>query len=390
MEQRMKDVQGLMDQQAKVQTKLQQYNGLLGADLEQRSAQLKAELDQLRKQDLMHAAQLMKQHNVQLRTDWEQKKVGWMAKELLGLPVLLASISAVGYLTTQNLVTLLLGVLGIVGLLAMYVVLNRIAPDVQVAGANETELQIDGVANEKAPAPDVGRMGILERFFIDKAWVRALQLELEGIQRRVIGVLGGQQFQKVAQARDITKAQLEELEIKVNAHKDKEISPEDYLRMRRELDMQKIERSRLETRIRNKGSYEQLSQLFEQAEAEAASNQDPQSVTAKPPPQVPKVPAQYAFVAALSRGYSDIGLRQGEPVWRSNSTQAWTTEGVSDADWMAAYTYVKLAKWQEQPGLPMVIVDVSRYLSEVARSGIDARIEQAKQAGQVIRISLAA
>lgn len=79
-------------------------------------------------------------------------------------------------------------------------------------------------------------------FFVNAAWVDALRKEKFKIGQAITRRMGGHSFEEITQNILVKENEIEASNLKINAILDTMISAEEYLKLRRELDIQKIEK----------------------------------------------------------------------------------------------------------------------------------------------------
>lgn len=404
IDEEMKSVQSLLQKQLQVNETLARYGVLLQQDLEQQSVEIRRQLDQIRNEELVKAAEDAKftsplgSGSEDLpQPDTQAKFVGIMGIALLAIGVL-------GFLFTQNLSLLLLSLFSGVLEVAIFFLINRIPaqidigeivhiddavvvgniPGAVVQGTRDQQVREMGVStavtgiSETEKPKQSGLLLRLEKFFIDKAWITALREEVQNINKMISERLGGKELSDLQLEQRNLQANINNLKAKIEEFKTQELSPEDYLKARRELDMLNIDKARAERDLREQPDSEKLFELLAMAMQQRirpafvklANLGVPASNTDEPSWQAVGVDAADEIFVQFSDG------------------NALPSSTLSDQQLYLLIVLLKAAEWRQAPDSPMVIVDPLTPLEDKDKLVLENLITDLRTIGQLIRVSL--
>lgn len=368
------DVEDLVKAQAQVQARLQKYAPMLGQGVMEQAKKLKTEIEQIRQQKLQYEAELLEEIKEPKASGGKASKPKF-AKVLLFLPLVLIALSVVGYFLTDNLFILALGFTGGIVESLLFLAINSVEPEIDLDAeivTSKTEKKL-----KQGLEIDEERMQKIQQFFLQKAWAIVLRQEVAELQSVLTNRLDGQDINKMQAAKLEIEVELEKVKDLIKGHEGKDIPPEEYLKLRRRLDMLKVEKSKLENEI---------AKLDNQQEIETLKNK---LVDLKEREELAKrytLPAdlKYDFIAKLTDSYLGATLDKGQLWLFSKAEGKWVTAALDREDLFSIYVYVNLLYWESEKSLPMVLADILTKVPVRAKSVIDAKIKSLEQLGQII------
>jgi hypothetical protein len=341
-------------------------------DLEGDSVKLREQLQEIREQEL---EEMVKNSKVVLPMGGSDitysGKQGVRTLPLLGLAIIDVVVAIVGYLLSENVLLLLIGVLATFIELCLFTIINLIPLQVSIP---TKEIHQTSEVAQPTPQKQSGWKGILlqiEGFFVKKAWVNALQSESGRVEEMVQKRLSGQSIDELKSAQQFLQQNVANLRLEVDKLADAEIPPQEYLERRRELDMLKLDKTRLEMDLRSRDDYDSIVDDLQQLALADEMEEPGQGKMELPAEMVPVL------------GINSLRLDNGELV--SEPTRY--TELSVEVKY-ALVIYLRASDWQKRPEVPLVIVDGLTNQPENIKLLLQNKLTELHALGQILRINL--
>ncbi len=371
------DVEDLVKAQAQVQERLKKYSPMLGDGVLDQAKKLKSEIEQVRQQKLQYEAELMEE--IAVPDEDREKRTGKpkFAKVLLVLPLVLIALSVVGYFLTENLFILALGFTGGIVESLLFLAINSVEPEIDV-DADLIKPRAEQRLKKNLQL-DEDRMQKVQQFFLQKAWAVVLRQEVAELQAVIHDRLAGQDVQKIQTAKSEIEAELGKVQMLIKGHERNDIPPEEYLKLRRRLDMLKVEKSKLENEMAKLDNQAEITELRQKLVDLKEREELAQRYT---------LPAdlKYQFIAKLTDSYLGATIDKGQLWLFSKQEGKWITAELDREDLFSIYVYVNLLYWESEKSLPMVLADILTKVPPRAKPVIDAKIKSLAEVGQIISI----
>jgi len=362
IDEKLESVNQLAERQKQIEIILARYGKFLQADLENEGQRLKTEISALRTGELVQAEKAKPKVTY---TETVPKRI-FLGKPLLGLAIASAVIGTIAFLVLRDNRILILGFTFALLEVGILLIVNLI-PAAVATEVREGSVEAKVVSVQRHT--DHNRISLMERFFVDKAWVNALRTELQSIANIMKGRLGTYDYAQLQQLRELVQTEFQTIKSEVEAHKNKEIPPEDYLRKRREVDTLKIQRSRLDAELAREENYDEIRELIEDWEDAQSSS-------------------QASFVASLTQ-YADIVAEKGSLLAVKTETAKPESVDFTAEDLLAIYVWLRLDSWSKSPVKPLIFVtNLLNQVSTKAQAAINARIVELTSRGQIIPVTI--
>jgi hypothetical protein len=364
IDEKLLSVNQLAERQKQIEVILARYGKLLQADLENEGNRLKSEISSIRQGEI---SQTEKQYSKINISDAETPKRVFLGKPLIGLAAALGILGLIAFLLLRDSRILFIGITFAVLEAGILLLINLIPAAVatEVSGHNSNVRAIT-----EAPTHDRNRISLMERFFVDKAWVNALRAEFQSLGSAMKSRLGAQDYTQLKQLRELVQTEFLTIKSEIEVYKTKEIPPEDYLRKRREIDTLKIQRSRIDNELATHEDASEIRELVEDWE-------DAQSGS------------QSSFVAQLSDDYVDIVSEKGQLLAARSKGAKPESVDFSNGDLLAIYLWLRLDAWSRSPVKPLIfLTNLLSQLSTKAQAAINARIVELASRGQLITVTI--
>lgn len=372
----LKDVDDLVKAQRDMQSRLHKYSKMLGEPVIAQAQKLRAEVENIRKQKLEYESEIIDEFEVEpTEADSGLPQKPKFAKFLLFLPLVLITISVIGFFLTRNYFILALGISGGIVESLLFLAVNSVEPDIDIDQAETRTVTKQRL--KPGLKIDNERVSRIKQFFIDKAWAAVLQTEVTALQEAIQNQLGDQNVDQIQLAQQDIESELTKVKSLIKSHEGQDIPPEEYLKLRRKLDTLKVEKSKLET---------ELGKLEEQEEIESLRRRLAELTEREELSQKYSLPEdiRFTFIAKLTENYLGATIDKNQLWLFSKSAGRWVTDPIDDTDLLSIYVYTRLLFWQSEQSLPVVLVDVVGKLPDKARSVIEQKIRELHQIGQII------
>jgi hypothetical protein len=271
LDEKVSQARSLIRSQQELDQSLQKYSYLLNKDLDTDAQTFVNDIAQIRKDQLQEQAK--SDAFVRALSGEKQLANPKRANFLIALALVMLAIG-VGLSALSG--NLLFGVVAIfigVAEVGLWWAVNQIAPatifNMQVSAQGlEAKQQKTSLA-----AKVFEKLKFLEKFFVDKAWVKALQAESENLKTQVDKRLEGADYAELMTARHALLQTIATLAFSVRTARpptgpksatntDSEpVSVSDPIESRRKLDLLRLERARLESDLREQDNFGQLVEL---------------------------------------------------------------------------------------------------------------------------------
>lgn len=259
----------LIRSQQELDQALQKYSYLLNKDLDTDAQTFVNDIAQIRTDQLQESAK--GDAFVRALSGGKQLANPKRANFLIALALVMLALG-VGLSALSG--NLLFGIVAVVigaAELGLWWALNQIAP----ATIFSMEVTTQGLAKQEKTslaAKVFEKLKFLERFFVDKAWVKALQAESENLKTQMERRLEGADYAELMTARHALLQTIATLAFSVRTARptakpntetssDSPASVSDPIELRRKLDLLRLERARLESDLREQDNFGQLAEL---------------------------------------------------------------------------------------------------------------------------------
>lgn len=253
------DVDKLVKKQTQLQQLLAKYAHVLKPDVQTDEAKYKQEIETIRHESLQkmlhsesHTAQAEGEEPVAFFP-----KDGLQGKVVLFYIAITALISLATLIVTGQLGWAWLGAFLCVLQLLNLLAINKVPA--AIAWTMHRKMNADESAqpvSERAPEiKSQQRLSWLEKFFIDKAWVMALQAESQSLANTMQAKLGAADTTAISEEKQKLLQEISSHKSYVEAMQGKEIPPEEYLVLRRKLERLKSETGQSGAGISMVGSF---------------------------------------------------------------------------------------------------------------------------------------
>ncbi len=364
-------VNGILSQQQQISSSLQQYGELLNQNLEAEAQKFERELESIRDEQLRKLAESAadSEKGESMHSD---SVVRAPTIPPIG-PFLAAAVLIFGLVTTLITAELQFLVAGVLfGLSSFLVWFNaRLTPsEVRVIGGVKVSGPVD---SEITPVNEtkLKRVSVLERFFVDKAWIQALKREFVSLQQAVKEKLGGQEYKDFQQKKNTLEKEILELKKQLEGLNTVELTPEEFLSKRRNKDMLKVDKARLDADLKKSDSYQRIKELID-----LLSNPEKDDV-------------KEGIPIDLLDGFDMVRIDGTSLLFRSIDLQQWQTKDLTISEIYGLILFVKFNEWEMNPMVPLVLVNVLHHLEDGIKDFANARINQLTDVGQVILVNLA-
>lgn len=353
-----------------LKTNMEKFKHMEGKDLDSDAEKLKSDIQKIREDQLTDEVEKYKlESNLAMHRDELQvSPTGKMANFLIIMAILTIGAGILGYAVTSNWLTIVVAIIGCLVQLILWWVLNKISPEVifnyrrvAISQSKGGKLGIVGRITEQIWQ----RLGFLERFFVDKAWVGALRQESELLQGYINTSLDGKNPEELlAKKKDLTlkKQQLLNLS-KVTGGK--EISPEEYLKLRREVDNYKIEKLRMEKDLEAKEYFPEL--LTTIAKGLGKSDQ------------------KYVMQGDNPFSFASVNVANDDVIFQDAQGNIVPLDKIDSAELLALMLHLKL---RNNSPAPIFIVNILAKLNGKLADYVRARIEEVKTTNQIVVMNL--
>jgi hypothetical protein len=371
-------VDDLVNSQRDVHAKLKEYSQLLGTDIMERAEKLKTEVEKLRTDRVKLEADLILQ---------DEKQVGVVASGapsrpkfalfLLVLPLVLAIISVTGFALTSNLYILALGFVGGILEALLFLAVNSVEPDINVDLAPKAVEEMSIKINPELQL-DSARLAQIEQFFVNKAWLVVLKEEFASLQAAINVRLGEQNLGQIQQAKTELQTEFDKLQAVILSHEGKDIAPEEYLKLRRKLDMLKVEKAKLsDPASSTKSAEEEKLEKELELSQQLAANKTPEGTAVLPG----------ACVANVNEKYTGAKVEDKALMLWDAAAGNWADVDYDPQSLAAIFVYLLFSVWERKPALPLALVDIASWVPASVQEQINARIEGWRNLGQVVIIN---
>lgn len=374
IDQKLESVNGIIEQQRKISESLQRFAPMLSRDINQEAQQFKQEIELYRQNQLQRLSEEQKSDS-----DAKRKVISRGVKSssvsnftsVLGVLVIAFGIGAALFTSQWNLA--LAGItFGTISLIIWF--RARILPrDITVnsVGAQQIELASSSEQNQSKDLGTPGRIRSVEKFFVDKAWLMSLRQEMHRLQEKVREDLGGKDVSVFVQQKQDVVAEGDKIQKQLTQLEGQELSPEDYLKKRRELDMLKVDKARSESKLRKSENFKQILELTGKMKGDGDAKADNSGVAID-----------------IIDGYDRVKL-EGNQVMLHTSEGGWVNQELTLSQMYGLLLYSRFKQWEASPLVPFVLVNVLHHLDEDMKDFVNARINELGDSGQVILVNLA-
>lgn len=234
-------VQELVQKRNQLGLKLQQLQSVNPESNKEAQAEWLKQITDLRHEELLKL-QTIKSEVAQLEVDDHQPKY---AKLLIGLGVVLFLGGLGASFLVSTIWPAILGLLGLSLEAAGFFVINKIPAKFDLnSHISIVQKQVESANSGNSESET--KINNLEKQFVHNAWVGVLQHEIEMIGENIKNQLDGEDYQTVQTEKEKLQDRIKHMKAEVDSYQGQDINPEDYLRLRRELDLLKIEKAKLE------------------------------------------------------------------------------------------------------------------------------------------------
>jgi hypothetical protein len=357
----------LTQKHSQIKTELSKFSNLLRPDLDQQAVSLKQEMKTIRDQDL--AAEAVEARNsVQPLSTGDEEKLSrpFLAKFMLLFPVILLVVGLLGYLAKHNALIIAATVTGALLQFGFIALAAWVPPEIDIS---ELSPRLRKIVEANVPKTRSGRerMLQLEKFFLDKAWAQALLQEEQNYQKMIQSQLGDVSMADLQNTRLILESQLQDL-AEESSGESTNISPEEYLRKRRELDMMRIDRSRAEAELRNLPDFDQLRKLLDEFEEGGSST----SVEVE--------------LGGILADYTKLKMEGQALSLFSSSKNEWMRVDLEVADLLAVWIWLRLNYWQTNPEKPLILAGILTKVTDTAKLILEQKISALSGIGQIVLV----
>jgi len=370
IEDKLTSVTGLLQQQQRIQNTLQRYGGLLSKNLEQDAQQFATEMQQIRERRLLR---MLKNVGVaSVRQAGKLVRIIRAPKFVLVLAAIVFILGLIGFLFTSKLDLLIVGMVSAGATVLLWFKAEISTRSIQIIGDSKGEsVKLD--EGDVVVQQEHQRASFLERFFVDKAWINALRGEQHRVDDQITQSLDGQDYTVYQGQKNELVQELAKLRKQVGEQQQVELSPEEYLKRRRELDMRKVDKARIESRLKKREDYSEL-------------EKDILALTAAEPQTVEDGGLEISVLPT----YSHIRVGTGDVIeMKSLATGQWQQPELGFNELYGILFYFRLKQWERNPVVPFVIINALHHLQNGILDYVNARINQLGDLGQVIVVNLA-
>ncbi|MCA9378963.1 hypothetical protein KC640_00905 [Candidatus Dojkabacteria bacterium] len=366
-EERIASVGDLVTKKDNIDATLAKFGEMVQKDLEGESVKLREQLTALRRQQLdevVAGSKVIMPAGAESE-DLVSKRHGIWGVPLLGMMVISIVASIVAYLLKNNPALIVTGVAAAVVQLIIFVLINMLPLSVSISLVNKQGTPSLAGKNPEVDGKWKAALHQIESFFVGKAWVNALKSESEEVGAMVSKRLDGQSIADLENAKKLLGQNVANLRQEVDKLADAEIPPQEYLEKRRELDMLKLDKTRVERDLRAREDYETIAdKLASLGSEEVASVELPEDI-------------------AGALGVGSVEASQDEIV-----TTPTAFGELTDQQKYLLVQWLRIAQWQQDPQSPLVIVDNLTNKQENIKLVLQKRLADLHNVGQIVLINL--
>lgn len=373
-EEKISSVGDLIVKKNNLDAALAKFGAMVQRDLEGESGKLREQIAQIRQQQLSEMvadAKVVKP----LGLDTEEvamKRHGVWAIPLLGMVIVSIVVGILAFLFTQNTGVLAIGIVAALVELVIFGIINMLPLQVSIPQKNSSSSQqaVDGDGKPKESRWK-SVLQQIEGFFVGKAWVGALRTESEEVGAMVSKRLDGQSVEDLEKAKQMLQQNVANLRLEVDKLADAEIPPQEYLEKRRELDMLKLDKTRVERDLRGRDDYDDIAdKLLIVSEEQGGGAVDGNKV---------ELPSELTAVIGINSLRNDSGQIVSEPTVY--------TEVTSEQKYVLVQ-WLRISQWEQDPSSPLVIVDGLTNQAENIKLVMQKRLSELHALGQIVLINL--
>lgn len=269
-QEKISSVGDLIEKKAGIDTALAKFGELVQHDLESESIKLRGQLEQVRGQELQQAVTSSRVvPPLGGGSDSPTGRQGVYGLSLLILAIITVVLAIAGYLASASTSVILVGVLATFVELTLFALINLLPLQVSIPSKVTHHTAEAPTTNARQGGGLKGALQQIEGFFIKKAWINALLSESGQVGEVVKKCLNGQSIDELKTAQQLLQQNVANLRLEVERLADAEIPPQQYLEKRRELDMLKLDKTRLDRDLRSRDDYDAIAadlQLLASAE----------------------------------------------------------------------------------------------------------------------------
>ena len=364
-------VESMAKRETEITTTLTKYAGKNLEELNQQGEQYKGEVKNARLAEF----EIGKQDVRLLPPKAEVKKPRIMPQtKVMGiLAAITLVLTVIAFLVSSSVLILVTGVLFALLQLIFFGITNYLPAEVVTLPFTGSEQgQNSEVAGSESPEKTA--LAKFETFFVDKAWMEALEHDLAQVKKSISQQLGGEDYEVIKTKKINKQKQVDSLQELIDSHAGKDIPPEEYLKKRREVDLLKIERSRLESEFRDLENAEEVQELVDKLTKSEDSEQEEEGELTN-------------FARSINPTYTGARFHDAQIELTTEDNPEWSTANLDESELTALVLLKVIQDWESSSKPPLLIVDLFNKLAGNARNAVDARINQARNLGQIIIIS---
>jgi hypothetical protein len=371
VDERLKSVNGVIESQKKIDTSLQKFGQLQGKDINKDSVQFKQEVMNYRQTELQKISEVKNSTIEEGRKVISRGVSGNKVPRYTPLVSLFVMMFGVGAALFTGIAELALAgaVFGMISAIIWFRA-KTLPLEIKVRGSKLSPQSGVTPQVSRQPSANDSRLKSLEKFFVDKAWMVSLRQEKRRLDDKVESDLGGQSLTEFTAKREKLLSEYAEMQKEIEELSAVSLSPEDYLKKRRELDMLKVDKARAESKLRKQENYSRVLELIEKLK-DGGGDEITGGTTIDIIPE-----------------YDAIKI-EGESIQMHKADSGWSSPQLTVSQLFSLLLYSRFNEWEADPIVPFVLVNVLHHLDEGAKDFVNARINELGDKGQVVLVNLA-